>query len=215
MRLRALLGGLVAVGAVAFWHRPKGHDQSGIAAIPACAQAGAPALCDAVAGLQHALHSPLLVADTVERRPPPDVPGATNPAVRQDTLAETICRPGYSRSIRPAYAITEPLKRQMMQAQHPGEAFAGYELDHLIPISLGGAPLDAKDLWLQPRQGRANAAEKNALAYVLWRLVCERRVPLGTAQQAIRQDWIAAYATYATPQNLATYHFRHDAAQAD
>ncbi|VXD01672.1 hypothetical protein SPHINGOT1_340060 [Sphingomonas sp. T1] len=96
-----------------------------------------------------------------------------------------------------------------MDAQHPGEAFADYELDHLIPISLGGAPLDLRDLWLQPRRGQANAADKNALAYVLWRLVCERRVPLRTAQQVIRHDWTKAYDTYATRENVARYHFRH------
>ena len=102
-----------------------------------------------------------------------------------------------------------------MDAQHPGEPFADYELDHLIPISLGGAPLDLRDLWLQPRRGQANAADKNALAYVLWRLVCERRVPLRTAQQAIRRDWTTAYDTYATPENLARYHFAHRQEERD
>jgi hypothetical protein len=62
---------------------------------------------------------------------------------------------------------------------------ADHELDHLILISLGGAPPDAKDLWLQCRQGQANAADKNALAYVLWRLVCEPGLSFGTEQEAI------------------------------
>ena len=84
-----------------------------------------------------------------------------------------------------------------------------YELDHLIPISLGGAPLDARDLWLQPRQGQANAGDKNVLAYVLWRLVCERQVPLATAQEAISRDWTKAHETYATPENVAKHHFRY------
>ncbi|MBB4087558.1 hypothetical protein [Sphingomonas carotinifaciens] len=96
----------------------------------------------------------------------------------------------------------------MMADQHPGEPMAAYELDHLVPISLGGAPLDHRNLWLQPRAGQANAADKNVLAYVLWRLVCERRVKLDDAQSAIRRNWIAAYQIYATPENVAQYHFR-------
>ncbi len=94
-------------------------------------------------------------------------------------------------------------------AQHPGEPMAAYELDHLIPISLGGAPLHRRDLWLQPRSGEANAGDKNVLAYVLWRLVCEHQVPLRTAQRDISRDWTRAYQIYATPENVAKYHFRH------
>ena len=84
-----------------------------------------------------------------------------------------------------------------------------YELDHLIPIAIGGAPLNVRDLWLQPRRGQANAADKNVLAYVLWRLVCEHRVPLQTAQRDISRDWTSAYQLYATPENIARYHFHH------
>ena len=115
----------------------------------------------------------------------------------------------------PKGVVTAPVKRRLMDAQHPGESFADYELDHLIPISFGGAPLDLRDLWLQPRRGQANAADKNALAYVLWRLVCERRVSLRTAQQAIRRDWTKAYDTYATPENVARYHFAHRQEERD
>ncbi|WP_457355354.1 hypothetical protein [Sphingomonas sp. UYP23] len=96
-----------------------------------------------------------------------------------------------------------------MDAQHPGEATADFELDHLIPISIGGAPLDMRDLWLQPRQAQANAGDKNVLAYVLWRLVCTHQVPLKIAQHDISHDWTRAYQPYATPENIQKYHFRH------
>ena len=86
---------------------------------------------------------------------------------------------------------------------------AAYELDHLIPISIGGAPLDRRNLWLQPRGGQATAGDKNVLAYVLWRLVCAHEVPLEAAQQAMRRDWIKAYDTYATSENVAKFDFRH------
>ncbi|WP_242098753.1 hypothetical protein [Sphingomonas sp. CROZ-RG-20F-R02-07] len=167
-------------------------------------------MCDAVAGISRVIHFPLLVANRAARLPPPETPGAIDPAVGQDNIDDTICRPGYAHAARPAYSITGPLKRHMMDAQHPGEAMAAYELDHLIPISIGGAPLDARDLWLQPRGGQANAGDKNVLAYVLWRLVCTHQVPLRTAQHEISHDWTRAYQLYATPENIAKYHFRHD-----
>jgi len=97
-----------------------------------------------------------------------------------------------------------------MADQRPGEPLSAYELDHLIPISLGGAPFDARDLWLQPRRGPMNADDKNVLAYVLWRLVCTGQVPLKVAQYDISHDWTHAYQLYATPANIRKYHFRHD-----
>ena len=169
--------------------------------------AGAGGLCDAVTGLSRALARPIMPFANLSMLPPPEIPGATDPGVTQANIETTICRPGYARSVRPAYAITGPIKRRLMDAQHPTEPMAAYELDHLIPISLGGAPLDPRDLWLQPRRGSANAGDKNVLAYILWRLVCERRLPLATAQVAIRRDWIAGYQTYATQENVAKYHF--------
>lgn len=174
-----------------------------------CSAAGTGTLCDAVTGLSKALRDPILPFNQVRTLPPRETPGAIDPAITQANIDTTICRPGYARSARPPYAVTGTLKRRLMQFQHPGETMADYELDHLIPISIGGAPLDRRDLWLQPRRGRANAADKNVLAYVLWRLVCEHRVPLATAQRDISRDWTHAYQIYATPENVARYHFRH------
>ena len=214
VRLRALLGGLAIVATVAISRRPlkdEKHHRSG----DPCAQAGAAGFCDAVAGLQAALRDPVLQMNRGSVLPPATTPGAIDPAVTQANIGRTICRPGYARAVRPSFAITGPYKRQLMAAQHPDGRMTDYELDHLIPISIGGAPFDPRDLWLQPRRGRANAGNKNELAYVLWRLVCEHRVPLRTAQRSISGDWTQAYATYATPENIDRYHFRHDAGDDD
>ena len=212
----ALLGGVAIVSALAWWHRPPVQRSVPTAGGPSlCTAAGAGYFCEAVTGLQVSLRAPIAAFNRANILPPPDTTGAVDPAIAQANIDTTICRPGYARSVRPAYAVTGPLKRRLMQAQHPGESATDYELDHLIPISLGGAPLDLRDLWLQPRRGQRNAADKNALAYVLWRLVCEHRVPLQTAQQAMRHDWTKAYATYATPENVARYHFRHGREERD
>jgi hypothetical protein len=142
-----------------------------------------------------------------------DTPGAVSPNVSQNNIDTTICLPGYSRSIRPPYSVTGPLKRELMRSRHPLENTQDFELDHLVPLSIGGAPADPRNLWLEPRAGPNNAAEKDALEFVLWRLVCTHELPLITAQRAIATNWIVAYRRYATPTNLARFHFNHGGAE--
>jgi len=82
------------------------------------------------------------------------------------------------------------------------------ELDHLIPIELGGAPDDPANEWpeLNDRPDPAAIARwhlspafvhnsKDILEDALHQLVCAGRVPLGAAQEAMT-DWPAAYAKY-------------------
>lgn len=137
----------------------------------------------------------------------PSVPGAVDPNVTQRNIRDTICAPGYARSVRPPYSFTGPLKQRLMRREHPGERFGAFELDHLVPLSLGGAPSDPANLWLEPWTGPLNAGDKDALEYVLWRLVCNGEVPLSVAQHEIARDWISAYYRYATRENLQRYHF--------
>lgn len=68
-----------------------------------------------------------------------------------------------------------------------------YEVDFLIPPTLGGA-LDRQNLWPQPyRAGLWNSRVKDALEDHLVSLVCEGRLDLATAQRAMAEDWIASY----------------------
>ncbi len=73
-----------------------------------------------------------------------------------------------------------------------------YEEDHLIPLSLGGAPADRRNLWPEPRRPDDGwtAERKDQLEDVLHRLLCDGGVGLRTAQWAIAKDWTAAYARY-------------------
>ncbi len=65
----------------------------------------------------------------------------------------------------------------------------------MIPLDLGGAPYDPRNLWPEPRATTDgwNADLKDELGAVLARQVCAGRVPLAEAQQAIATDWVAAY----------------------
>lgn len=120
-------------------------------------------------------------------------PGATNPAVSQATIGETICRHGWSRSARPPRNLARNLKRERLRG-HPGRS-GDFELDHLIPLSLGGAPIDQRNLWLEPRRPADGWGSrlKDRLEARLHRLVCSGRLGLAEAQSAIAGDWRAAY----------------------
>jgi len=124
-------------------------------------------------------------------------PGATNPVVKQDNIKRNICVPGWTKNVRPPVAYTNKLKKQLMHNYGIGnERPQDYELDHLIPLELGGAPRDQKNLWPQPWVGQWNAHMKDELENKLHKLVCEGTLPLHDAQEAIRSDWKGAYDKY-------------------
>jgi hypothetical protein len=132
---------------------------------------------------------------------PTRTPGALNPEVRQDTIGSTICVRGWTRTVRPPRQYTSALKRQQLrELGYVNRRLSDFEEDHLVPLALGGAPYDPRNLWPEPR-GITNgwsAAAKDKLEVTLARMVCSGRVPLAEAQQAIAHDWIAAYGHYVT-----------------
>jgi len=70
-----------------------------------------------------------------------------------------------------------------------------YQVDHLVPISLGGSNAQ-ENLWPQPYQEGGGAEEKDLLERQLRGLVCSEVITLEEAQTAIATDWWQAYATY-------------------
>ena len=130
------------------------------------------------------------VAWAGDRPDPARTPGAINPAVTQANIHRTICVPGYSRGVRPPYAYTKALKLRQLDGDRRTWR---YEEDHLIPLSLGGAPRDPRNLWPEPWHGRWGAHTKDRLELKLYHLVCAGRLPLAEARTAIARDWIAAY----------------------
>jgi len=117
-----------------------------------------------------------------------------NEAVRQETILQTICVSGYTKSIRPPTAFTNKIKlglikREGLDASKSGE----YELDHIIPLAIGGHPRKAENLILQPWD---SASRKDRLEVKLQCLVCNGQVALEEAQTAIFDDWEAVYHSY-------------------
>jgi hypothetical protein len=125
-------------------------------------------------------------------------PGAIDPSVTQDNIQSTICVSGYTSTIRPPASYTDKLKKeQIQQYGYSDTKLADYEEDHLISLELGGNPTDPKNLWPEPRDTTPyNSHVKDTLENTLHKLVCEGKVPLATAQQAIATDWVAAYHQY-------------------
>jgi len=73
-----------------------------------------------------------------------------------------------------------------------------YEIDHLIPLCLGGSD-DPSNLWPQPRRSIEltwNAEATDRLERLMCDMVCDGQIDIATAQQTFATDWIAAYQTY-------------------
>lgn len=120
-------------------------------------------------------------------------PGALNPAVTPRTLRSTICRSGWTRTVRPPDSVTEREKRASLAAYGDGGSLSSYEYDHLVPLELGGAVNDARNLWPEPAP---TPNRKDTLEGRLRRLVCAGHLGLAVAQLAIARDWVAAYRRY-------------------
>ena len=128
---------------------------------------------------------------------------ALNPDVRQETITQTICVPGYTASVRPSTTYTNGVKLKLMQEQSiPAAAAGSFELDHRVPLALGGHPRNLKNLMLQPWEGEDGAKKKDRLERALQRLVCASKVMLDDARRAIYVDWQAAYRTYVISRAL-------------
>jgi hypothetical protein len=120
-------------------------------------------------------------------------PGALNPKVTQNTIDQTICSSGYTKTIRPKTTYTTPLERDLLKTYGLRLQPAATELDHFIPLELGGNPTDIRNLWPQPYQPLPGAKEKDWLENHLKAEVCAGTITLAAAQDMIRTDWAAAY----------------------
>jgi hypothetical protein len=111
-------------------------------------------------------------------------PGALNSTVRQGTIRKTICIAGWTRTVRPPASYTNELKREQMVAYGLTGQPSAYEEDHFIPLALGGAPRDPRNLWPEPI---AQARHSDPLEAKLKRSVCKGAIRLSKARAAIRK----------------------------
>lgn len=124
--------------------------------------------------------------------------GAINPAVTQANIQQTICKSGYTATIRPPASYTTKLKISQLVGAYKSYADknpASYEEDHLISLEIGGNPTDPKNLWPQPYAG-IGARIKDQVENKLHDLVCSNKMSLATAQKLIVTNWYSAYQIY-------------------
>jgi hypothetical protein len=116
---------------------------------------------------------PAVVAD------PHRTPGVLNAAVTPATVRATICRRGWTRTIRPPTDYTNALKRKQMRMYDEHGPPSAYQEDHLISLELGGDPTDPRNLWPEPYP-RASAVDR--IENELNAQVCSGSLSLAQAQ---------------------------------
>ncbi len=101
--------------------------------------------------------------------------------------------------MRPRVSITEPEKIASMRSYGDYGRASAFEYDHLVPLELGGAVNDARNLWPEPDYPLRSGFylnPKDKLERALNRLVCRGAMALGRAQVMVATEWVAAYHRY-------------------
>jgi hypothetical protein len=107
-------------------------------------------------------------------------PGVLNPDVTQATIATTICRRGWTRTIRPPVDYTNALKEKQLRQYGMHGPLSAYQEDHLVSLELGGNPIDPRNLWPEPYP---RAAAVDQIENELNHRVCTGSLTLAEAQR--------------------------------
>lgn len=126
-------------------------------------------------------------------KPLPDpmcTPGGASSAVTQANIHGTVCVSGYTSTIRPPSSETGAVKVTAMRAyREVASSSTATELDHLVPLELGGSN-DVSNLWPQPSD-IANAGFRNTKDKVENDLHAALCKPSSTLKLTDLQSWIA------------------------
>ena len=125
----------------------------------------------------HGQRANAILADPVR------TPGVLNPDVTQANIRSTICRHGWTETIRPPTDYTNTLKRKQMRQYGETGSLSDYQEDHLISLELGGNPTDPRNLWPEPYP---RASDVDQIENELNGEVCSGQLTLAQAQQ--RED---------------------------
>jgi hypothetical protein len=107
-------------------------------------------------------------------------PGVANPEVTQETIGETICKGGWTKTVRPPTEYTNALKAEQMEDYHRSGTLSDYQEDHLISLEVGGDPTDPRNLWPEPIE---RAMEVDDFENELNGKICTGELTLREAQQ--------------------------------
>ena len=122
----------------------------------------------------HPQRTSAILADPVR------TPGVLNPDVTQANIRSTVCRQGWTETIRPPTSYTNALKAKQMRQYGESGSLSDYQEDHLISLELGGNPTDPRNLWPEPYP---RAADVDRIENELNGQVCSGQLTLAQAQQ--------------------------------
>ncbi len=114
---------------------------------------------------------------------------ATTPGAIGSSDPGAVCVRGYSRTVRPAYTPEwKRFRASVFRAYGiPHDQWRNYTVDHLVPLSIGGAPEDLLNAWPEPK---IEAKEKDGVEDALLAAACYRHtLTLHDAQAAIARNW--------------------------
>jgi hypothetical protein len=136
-------------------------------------------------------------SQSVGQRGPVNLPNPTlTPGAAATVTRDDLCGSEYKSEDR---NIPITLKRQTFDRYGLSPQAVGYNVDHLIPVPLGGSN-SPKNLWPQSLSGEWNYHMKNRLERKLHKMVCSNTLALEIAQQEIARDWVSAYKKYMVKQ---------------
>ncbi|SEE81741.1 hypothetical protein SAMN02787142_4836 [Burkholderia sp. WP9] len=123
--------------------------------------------------------------------------GMLDERVTQQSVGETICRPGYADTVAPPFDELMAHKDRMLAARGiDADNGAAFALDRRVPIVLGGSPDAPANLDLLPWAGHQGERRKARAAVMLKRCVCEGKMSLAEAQAAIVGNWSVVYSGF-------------------
>ena len=117
-------------------------------------------------------------------------PGAVNAAV----TAAQVCTAGF---VAKAVAVSDDRAAEVF-VKYGVDNVSSYQLDHLVPISLGGSNAQA-NLWPQLK---SQSVRKDTLENRLHNMVCQHKLALASAQRIVRTNWQTALTKYGTSTKL-------------
>ncbi len=111
---------------------------------------------------------------------PRRTPGVLNPDVTQQNIRSTICKHGWTSTIRPPVSYTNALKAKQMRQYGETGPMSAYQEDHLISLEMGGNPTDPRNLWPEPYP---RASQMDQIENELNSQICDGSLTLAQAQQ--------------------------------
>ena len=115
-------------------------------------------------------------------------PGSVDPHVTQADIRTTICKTGWTATVRPSTTETNHAKFDVSYPAYSEPSALVSEEDHLVPLELGGSN-DITNLW--PEAGKVPNA-KDPVENRLRGEVCAGKLTLARARAAVATDWETA-----------------------